>query len=313
MASDTEPQGGDAFANLVDDDDVQAAVAKQGGEPEPAPEPAAAPEPKPAPAAEPELDRGASFRDAMQEMLEHVPEDKRGALQNRIEQAERWSSSVQEAKELKARFGDLNKLARSIQDEHRFSRGEELLKEKGAIAFLEAFSNGEYTSAQEPAAEPAEPEGLEGRLAKMEARLEQEAKARADAAEDERFMKQFAAEFDPAVKGVVGKWGLKGEAETKVGNAFADFAEALYVKDTSMNPDNPESVTVASTVAKAAEIIDIIQEARAAKRPAPPRPTVTPTETVDVDNDKLTDASEILESLDVGSDIDQILREQRGG
>lgn len=301
--------------NLLDDADVEAAQNATEPAEKPAEEPTpATPEPEPAP--EPgEFDRSANFRDTLQGILEHVPEDKRKAVEGRIEQAERWASEANEAKELKARFGDINTFARELQDYYTFTHGEEILKDEGAAKFIRAAfeqlqSGTPAETADEPFDDVVDPADKNAqRLDALEKKYEADTQERQNVVERERLAKQFAADFDPRVEDVVKKMNLPEEKVVEAGEAFADYAQHLYMQNV-LNSDNPESVTVASAVAQAAKVIDVIVDARNAKRSAPPRPTVEKAEEVEDIAGK--DARELLDSLDLGDDIDEYRKAHPG-
>jgi len=294
---------------LLDDADVDAA---QKAPEVPAETPVTPPEPEKG-KADGEFDRSASFREVMQSFEQYMPEDRKKAYKDRIEQGERWAASHDEVKEIKAKLADVTGLAKELAP--LYEGGEEYLAKKGPIAFIKQWNAQYGPQAEKP--EPTKPpdeETDQDRLArlvseqvtKVMAPHTQELERIKTQREQDAAAKKFAADFDPRILEAVGKWNLSEEVKADVGKAFADFAQNIYMSGVYMNPDNPESVTVAASVAKAAKMIDTIVEARTAKRPAPPRPTVRPAgETSEVQ----MSAKELLDSLDVSDDIEYALRQ----
>jgi hypothetical protein len=292
--------GEPADAGVVSDADVAASIAAQ----EPAVEPQATPEP----AVEPEkgtedFDRSSSFKDALQGVLEHVRDDQKETvgkiLASRIEQAERWAASEDEAKELKRRFESVQSQARAIQNTYQFQGGEEYLKEQGAGKYLEAaFARiQEIQAAQSAQAEPDPEPGEDDRLAQLEAKWAAKEQQEAEAAERDAHAKAFAAEFDPAAEKAVKAFGLSAEDEAAVAPIFCDLAQQAYLAGVVNNPDNPSAVTVTGTIRDVSKMIDTIVSARSAKRPPPSRPTVQPIGQAKKATDGPTDFDEANQEL----------------
>lgn len=264
-----EPNTG-VEADILTDDVVKAGI-KEAEATEPSPEPTetpARPEPKETPE---EFDRSASFREALQDVLQHVPEDKRKAVENRIEQAERWAATAEEAKELKARYAEWNDFAKQLQEQYQFEHGAEYLKSEGVEKYIKAALR-QIAGDQKPEVEPeVEPlDESERRLKALEDKLAAQEAARQAEAESAEQAKRFAADFDPRIEKLVGKY--PEDKRSEVGPLLADVAQAMWWADNMNNPDNPESVTVASSIAKVEKLIDVLVEARGAKRPTPPKP-----------------------------------------
>lgn len=302
-----EPAETADVGDLLDDGDVEAAEKAVDAAEKPA-EPAAAPEPKEEPSAE-EFDRSSSFRDAMQDFEQYVPEDKRKAYRNRIEQGERWATGADEAKEVKGKLAEITTLAKTLAP--IYEGGEEYLKREGPVKFLKQWNleHGPHAPKPEPT-KPPEEETEQDTLARLVseqvqkaiAPLTQEQERLKTEREQDAAAKAFAADFDPRVLDVVGKWNLPEDVKAEVGTCFADFAQNLYQTAVYQNPDNPDAITVASAVAQAAKAIDAIVKARTSTRSTPPRPTV---KTAQATDDVQQTAEEMLESLDVSDDIDE--------
>ncbi|MFB0545743.1 MAG: hypothetical protein ACETWB_02425 [Anaerolineae bacterium] len=318
MGEPAETKGLDV--DLLDDGDIEAAeqavdAAEKGAEATPAAKPESE-----ADEGEGKFDRSASFRDVMQGFEQFVPEDKRKAYRDRVEQSERWAATANEAKEVKAKLAEIAKVAKELAP--MYEGGEDYLERHGPVGFLKQWKLEHGPGAQRPEPpKPAEPAGEQDDLAALIA--EQVKRVNAPLAEElERLReerrrddeaKRFAADFDPKVTAEVDKWGLDDNVKAEVGTAFADVAQNLYMSAVYMNPDNPDAVTISSAIAKASKIFDAIVKARTAKKPTPPRPTVREAQKVEGSDDESGDLyGAAIEGLDVGDDLERHWKESGG-
>jgi hypothetical protein len=232
-------------------------------------EDAAPPEKAPEEKAEDEPEKPAAFKKAMSDLAKFIPEAQRRSFQNRIEQAERWAKragEAYEAKELRGRFAEVQKVAESQAS--RFEGGEDILSQKGPIAFLQMVAEHDRKKAQVTGQAPdttaADPVA---ELAKKVAALERkkdEDEQRTLAMEAKN---AFDEELNPVLDSILEEDGIPADykGRTKLVSTMKDLTEAFYFKMRETSP-NPDTVTATAAAKAAWEAFKIRDEAKTARQ-----------------------------------------------